>query len=110
MRQTSPRTVIIAFISFVAALVVGWLGGAAVHDAVGGGYEVGVGVVDAGAESPAPSASPSPEATIEPPSMSPSASPEPTESPTPLPSATPTPTEFLFTPLPTFEPNEVDEG
>jgi hypothetical protein len=103
MSQMTPQAAVATFFAAVAALVVGWLGGAAIHDAVGGGYDVAVGVVDTAAGVPVISPTPTPEPTTAPPteSATPTPTTEPTESPTPFPTETPTPSPAV-TPFPTF--------
>lgn len=96
----TPKIVVIAFLSAVAAAVIGWAGGNFVHQLTGDDYEVAVGAVDteAGFTVESPSPEPTEEPTEEP-------TPSPTEAPTPIftesPTPVPTPT-VTFTPFPTF--------
>ena len=66
----SPRVVVLTFISAVAAVVAGFIGGGLVHEVVGSGHEVAVGVVDAQAGAPiatsSPTPTPSPDGSFEP--------------------------------------------
>jgi hypothetical protein len=82
----SPRVVVLTFISAVAAVVAGFIGGGLVHEVVGSGHEVAVGVVDAQAGAPIATSSPTPAPTTAAPIDSPDPTDELLESPTPTPS------------------------
>jgi hypothetical protein len=82
-----PRTVVLTFLSAVAAVIAGFLGGGLVHELVGADHEVAVGVVDAEAGAPISTSSPTPAPT----SAAPIESPQLSDELTPLPSGSPTP-------------------
>jgi hypothetical protein len=91
----TPRTIVIAFVTAVAAAIAGWGGGALLHEALGDPYEIAVGVVDTQVGAPVATASPSPSPseapTTAPATQSPSPSPSPTVEPTPEESLGPCP-------------------
>ena len=95
------RTVLIAIVAGIASLIIGAVGAALVHDAIGAPYDVAVGPIDAPAGiTPPPTPSATPEETV--------ATEAPTASPTPLPTVTVAPTASApatispITPPPTF--------
>ncbi len=96
-----PRTVILTFISAVAAVVAGFIGGGVVREVVGSDHEVAVGVVDAQAGAPIATASP----TSAPTSAVPTSSPGPTDGLFESPSPSPTP-EGSFEPCPGTPPRD----
>jgi hypothetical protein len=100
-----PRIVVLTFISAVAAVVAGFIGGGLVRDAVGSGHEVAVGVVDAQAGVPIATSSPTTEPTSPEPVTSPEATVDPFASPSVLPSATPSP-DGKLEPCPGTPPRE----
>jgi hypothetical protein len=82
-----PRAVVLTFISAVAAVAAGFIGGGLVREVVGSEHEVAVGVVDAQAGVPIATSSPTPVPTTAAPISSPDPTDELFESPTPSPSA-----------------------
>ena len=84
-----PRTVVITFVSTVAAVVAGFLIGGLVREVAGSRHEVAVGVVDAQAGAPIATSSP----TAGPESAEPIESPEESADPfaSLMPSASPSP-------------------
>jgi hypothetical protein len=95
----SPRIVVLTFFAAVAAVVAGYIGGGLLHDAVGSGHDVAIGVVDAQAGAPVATASP----TAAPATSAPVESVTP--SPELLPSASPSP-EASYGPCPGTPPRD----
>ena len=98
-----PRIVVITFVSAVAAIVAGFIGGGLVREAVGSSHEVAVGVVDAQTGVPIATSSPTPEPVSAEPVGSPELTVDPSASPSVTPSASP---NGSFEPCPGTPPRE----